>query len=464
MSSWLDFIFGGEGGGSSVTVESLSVTANGTYTAPTGKAYSPVDVSVSGSATLIEKNISANGTYNASSDSADGYSKVVVSVANSYSAGDEGKVVKNGALASQGSATYTSNNTYDTTDISSVTVNVSGGGTTEAEEKDVNFYDYDGFRVASYSAADFASLDALPANPSHDGLTAQGWNWSLADAKTYVASYGFLDIGQSYTTSDGKTRLYCHFEMPRPAPYIGVCPNGTVTIDWGDGSATDTLTGTSLTTNKIKQHTYSAAGDYVITIEPAEGTTFAIHSGSTSSQLLSSTNSVGDTAKPYLNCLQKIELGKGANFGNYAFAYCFSLQSISVPNTVTSFGTYDFQYCGSLKHVTVPSGVTALGNYDFAYCRNLKTVAIPKSVTSLGTYEFNYCDTISEISTPSGITSIGSYCFGYCNLLHSIIVPSGVTSLGNNAFMNDFGLLNLKFYGATAPTASNSNAFGNSIK
>lgn len=29
-----------------ITVESLSVTANGTYTAPTGKAYSPVSVTV----------------------------------------------------------------------------------------------------------------------------------------------------------------------------------------------------------------------------------------------------------------------------------------------------------------------------------------------------------------------------------------------------------------------------------
>lgn len=36
-------------GGGSVTVESLSVTENGTYTAPTGKAYSPVTVNVSGS-------------------------------------------------------------------------------------------------------------------------------------------------------------------------------------------------------------------------------------------------------------------------------------------------------------------------------------------------------------------------------------------------------------------------------
>lgn len=37
-----------QGGGSSVTVEALSVTQNGTYTAPTGKAYSPVTVTVSG--------------------------------------------------------------------------------------------------------------------------------------------------------------------------------------------------------------------------------------------------------------------------------------------------------------------------------------------------------------------------------------------------------------------------------
>ena len=42
-------------GGGGVTVEPLSVTANGTYTAPAGKAYSPVTVNVpssGGSATL----------------------------------------------------------------------------------------------------------------------------------------------------------------------------------------------------------------------------------------------------------------------------------------------------------------------------------------------------------------------------------------------------------------------------
>lgn len=77
-----------------------------------------------GEAVLINKNIDANGTYNASADSADGYKKVVVSVPNTYAAGDEGKVVSNGALVAQTSATYTSNDTYDTTKVNSVTVDV----------------------------------------------------------------------------------------------------------------------------------------------------------------------------------------------------------------------------------------------------------------------------------------------------------------------------------------------------
>lgn len=55
------------------------------------------------------------------------YAYADVAVPNSYSAGDEGKVVSNGTLVSQISDTVTTNNTYDTTLISSLTVNVNGG-------------------------------------------------------------------------------------------------------------------------------------------------------------------------------------------------------------------------------------------------------------------------------------------------------------------------------------------------
>ena len=88
--------------------------------------FNPVYGSGGSSPALGSKTITANGTYLASSDNLDGYDEVTANVPNTYAAGDEGKVVSNGALASQSSATYTQNNTYDTTLINSVTVNVSG--------------------------------------------------------------------------------------------------------------------------------------------------------------------------------------------------------------------------------------------------------------------------------------------------------------------------------------------------
>ena len=69
------------------------------------------------------KSITENGKYDVTQ-----YASASVSVPNTYSAGDEGKVVSNGALVAQTSDTVTTNDTYDTTLINSLTVNVSGGG------------------------------------------------------------------------------------------------------------------------------------------------------------------------------------------------------------------------------------------------------------------------------------------------------------------------------------------------
>ena len=76
---------------------------------------------------LGTKTITANDTYDAEDDDLSGYSSVTVNVPNSYTAGDEGKVVNNGALVAQTSDTVTQNGTVDTTLINSLTVNVSGG-------------------------------------------------------------------------------------------------------------------------------------------------------------------------------------------------------------------------------------------------------------------------------------------------------------------------------------------------
>lgn len=112
-----------EGGG--VNVEELSVTANGTYTAPEGSAYTPVVVAVPQPSGTKQISISANGT---TTHDVEDYknAQIVVAVPNSYAVGDEGKVVKNGALVAQTarSSNITQNGVYDTTENNSVTVAV----------------------------------------------------------------------------------------------------------------------------------------------------------------------------------------------------------------------------------------------------------------------------------------------------------------------------------------------------
>ena len=79
-----------------------------------------------GKVVIAEKTITANGTYNAVDDNANAYNPVTVNVPNSYTAQDEGKVVSSGALVSQTAypSTITQNDTYDTTNYNSITVNV----------------------------------------------------------------------------------------------------------------------------------------------------------------------------------------------------------------------------------------------------------------------------------------------------------------------------------------------------
>ena len=269
-----------------------------------------------------------------------------------------------GAQTIAGDSNLVAENIAEGVSIFGVTGTHSGGGGASANA--VNFRDYDGTIVQSYSAEDFAALTAMPNNPSHDGLTAQGWNWTLAKAKTYVAKYGRLEIGQMYITDDGKTRVYIHLEQGRTSPMLGCCPNGTVDVDWGDGTAHDTLTGTSTSTVKwTSNHTYAAPGDYVIKLTVTGSMGFyGSNSGNQYSGLLRYTSSGDSRNYVYRSAIQRVEIGSSVtSIAYYAFYNCYGLASVTIPDGVTSIGGYAFQGCyGVAEYHLAPTTPPKLSN------------------------------------------------------------------------------------------------------
>lgn len=237
-----------------------------------------------------------------------------------------------------------------------------GGGS--AAEGDITFYDYEGTIVESWTLAELANKTALPAYPSHEGLICQGWNWSLADLKSTNRK---MNVGAMYITDDGKTRIYIHLEEGRTSPMLGVCPRGTVTVDWGDGTTPDTLTGTSTSTVKwTPTHNYAAPGDYVIKLTVSG--TMSVYGGSSSNQysaILRYSSGADQRNRVYQNSVKRVEIGDGVtSIGNYAFQSCYSLASITIPDGVTVIGGGAFLDCPGTAfydfsgHTAVPTLVS----------------------------------------------------------------------------------------------------------
>ena len=124
------------------------------------------------------------------------------------------------------------------------------------------------------------------------------------------------------------------------------------------------------------------------------------------------------------------------NIGNSAFAYCSSLTSVTLPESVTSIGSSAFFDCISLTSVTLPEDVTSIGNSAFAYCSSLTSVTLPEGVTSIGNSAFAYCSSLTSVTLPEGVTSIGNDAFCQCVSLKEVIFEDGckTVSLGYNAY------------------------------
>lgn len=184
--------------------------------------------------------------------------------------------------------------------------------------------------------------------------------------------------------------------------------------------------------------------------------------------------------------LTEVEFGNVRFIGSYAFAFCTSLESMTIPNSVEAIGAGVFRGCTALTSVNLPSGLEAIPAETFYGCTSLTSVEIPDEVIVIGqsafynvpltSFDFKNVEQIYATAfvgtkltsvRAEKVTLIGSAAFGSVTTLTSVYLPEAI-EIYNEAFYgctrltsnpDNFYVPKLQFIGAYAFAGTNLSEF-----
>ena len=149
--------------------------------------------------------------------------------------------------------------------------------------------------------------------------------------------------------------------------------------------------------------------------------------------------------------LSSYTIKEGTRFiGTSAFSNCSSLNSITIPNSITQISSSAFIGCTGLGSVNINS-LEAWCNIDFgnieanpvAYAKQLfldwdlvTDLTIPDGITEIHKHAFNSCESLVSVTIPNSVTSIGSDAFANCKALELITIGNNVKDISGRAFVN----------------------------
>lgn len=139
--------------------------------------------------------------------------------------------------------------------------------------------------------------------------------------------------------------------------------------------------------------------------------------------------------------IKKIVVNKGiTKIGTYMFAYLGTIDSVSLPNTLTTVGAEAFHHAGGLGNSkTLPDSITTIESGAFfgtaiAESANFK---LPAKLKTLGGGAFGVVYNSTKkltIKIPDGVTYVGEYAFSGMRGV-TLYIPDSVTYLGNQGYI-----------------------------
>lgn len=159
------------------------------------------------------------------------------------------------------------------------------------------------------------------------------------------------------------------------------------------------------------------------------------------------------------------------SIGESAFASCNSLNNIKVDEENTKYDSRE--NCKAIiqkntgilivgcNETIIPSGVREIGSN--AFCgSSIESVVIPNSVTTIGEWAFASCGKLKKVCLSDNLKYIDKYAFSMCSRLDSISFPASVQDIGDNSFSSCKRLLKIEAH-MSNPQTINDNVFEQTV-
>lgn len=137
----------------------------------------------------------------------------------------------------------------------------------------------------------------------------------------------------------------------------------------------------------------------------------------------------------------------GESGGGGAFEGCANLRkaTINCP-TLKVLKRLTFKDCSSLESITLPENLTTIEYNAFLRCEALEEIVIPDAVTTIDKQVFSQCTSLTTVTIGSSVTTIGNSCFNECKKLATITCKNeNPPTLGSKALMRDDAWTSTKY-------------------